>query len=204
MAKRLMDIKRTPIVFSNDIPRDESIAFSDGAQWNLLTNSTAKSLHDCILAAYNEQRPMIIYDYNNDKCMYLTNIGTNGYSDKLGSQMAYGTFVLIDSAAIYSYSFDTGADSNENIIMDLTITSENIGGTPLYRHNLVINGTIHKEYIADSHLVADSIPDLTSLTKAVNGTAIVIDKDTTMVYSSGVWKVGTTNVTSVNDTVYAI
>ena len=204
MAKRLMDIKRTPIVFSNDIPRDESIAFSDGAQWNLSTNSTAKSLHDCILAAYNEQRPMIIYDYNNDKCMYLTNIGTNGYNDKLGIQMAYGTFILIDGAAVYYYAFDTGADSNENIIMDLTITNENIGGTPLYRHNLVINGTIHKEYIASINLVADSIPDLTALTKAVNGTAIVIDKDTTMVYSGGVWKIGNTNVTSVNDTVYAI
>ena len=204
MAKRLMDTKRTPIIYSNDGGRDEDIAFSDGAQWNLLTDSMAKTLHDCLLAAYNEHRPMFIYDYNNDKCMFLSTAGLNGYSDKLGSQMAYGTFVLIDGTVVYYYAFDTGADSSENIIMDLAITSENIGGTPLYRHNLVINGTIHKEYIADSHLVADSIPDLTSLTKAVNGTAIVIDKDTTMVYSGGVWKIGNTNVTSVNDTVYAI
>ena len=202
MAKRLMDTKRTPIVFSNDGVRDD-FSFSNGAEYNLLTNSTAKAFHDCMLAAYNEQRPMIIYDYNDDKCIYLTSAGTKGYSDKLGSQMAYATFVIIDAAAIAYYMFDTGEDAEGNIIMDLTITNEYIG-IALYRHNLVINGTINKEYISSKSLVVDSIEDLTTLINAVNGTTIVIDKDTTMVYSGGVWKIGNTNVTSVNDTIYKV
>ena len=202
MAKRLMDTKMTPIVFSNYGVR-EDFSFSNGAQYNLLTNSTAKAFHDCMLAAYNEQRPMIIYDYNDDKCIYLTSAGTNGYSDKLGSQMAYATFVIIDAAAIAYYGFDTGEDAEGNIIMDLTITNEHIG-IALYRHNLVINGTINKEYISSKNLVVDSIQDLTTLINGVNGTTIVIDKDTTMVYSGGVWKIGNTNVTSVNDTVYKV
>ena len=202
MAKRLIDTKRTPIVFSNDGVR-EDFSFSNGAQYNLLTNSTAKAFHDCMLAAYNERRPMIIYDYNDDKCIYLTSAGVNGYSDKLGSQMAYATFVIVDAAAVAYYSFDTGADSEENIIMDLTVTNDPIG-VALYRHNLVINGTINKEYISSKGLVVDSIQDLTTLINAVNGTTIVIDKDTTMVYSGGVWKIGNTNVTSVNDTVYRV
>lgn len=202
MAKRLMDTKKTPIVFSNDGAR-EDFSFSNGAQYNLLTNSTAKAFHDCMLAAYNEQRPMIIYDYNDDKCIYLTNAGVNGNSDKLGSQMAYATFASIDSIAIAYYGFDTGEDSEGNIIMDLTVNNEHIG-IALYRHNLVINDTINKEYISSKNLVVDSIQDLTTLINAVNGTTIVIDKDTTMVYSGGVWKIGNTNVTSVNDTVYKV
>ena len=203
MAKRLMDTKSTPIVFNNGGAR-EDFSFSNGAQYNLLTNSTAKAFHDCMLAAYNEQRPMIIYDYNDDKCIYLTSAGTNGYNDKLGSQMAYATFVIIDSAAVAYYMFDTSADAEGNIIMDLTVTNEYIGNIPLYRHNLVINGTINKEYISSKDLAVDSIQDLTTLINAVNGTTIVIDKDTTMVYSGGVWKIGNTNVTSVNDTVYRV
>lgn len=222
MAKRLADIKKTPIVFDNGGLRNDQLSFDDKSSWNLLTNSAAKALHDCILAAYNEQRPMIIYDFNEDQCLYLKSAGVSGYLGTLGSQMAFGNFVVISTNAISFYDFDTRADENNNPVMDLDITNEqylasdNIktlfgnksiygaGNIDLYRHNLVINGTIRKEYISSNNLVADSIQDLTTLTKAVNGTTIIIDKDTTMVYSGGVWKVNGTNVTSVADTVYTI
>lgn len=61
------------------------------------------------------------------------------------------------------------------------------GNIDLYRHFITLNDTIYLEYLSSNNLTADSLQDLTTLTKAKNGTKIKISETNYIEYTT-VWK----------------
>ena len=68
---------------------------------------------------------------------------------------------------------------------DMTLYGE--GNIDLYRHFITLNDTTYLEYLSSNNLTADSLQDLTTLTKAKNGTKIRISENNYIEYTT-VWK----------------
>lgn len=78
------------------------------------------------------------------------------------------------------------------------------GNVDLYRHFITLNGSLYLNFYSSSNLICDSLQDLTTLTKAVNGTKIAVGS-TYIVFNGSTWATANnTSVTSVSDIVTTI
>ena len=146
------------------------ISFNNNSTIKLSESSEAKQLVKHIEYCYNNQVPLIIYEYASDKIFVATNFGNNheAYLHNLNGSVN-GTLGLVYdgqdtlSMTLVNETFLTAADAPK-----------------MYRHNLKISHKrtayddkqhdIFLTYYSSNNLEANTPENLTQLTQAVNGT----------------------------------
>lgn len=146
------------------------ISFNDASSIKLSESSETKRLVKHIKYCYDNQVPLIIYEYAMDRIFIAKKFG----SDR----------------EVYLYNFNGGVNLNLTLTYDgrdtlsMTTTEENFltadEAPKMYRHNLKIshNRTDYDDYQHDifltyyssNNLEANTPEKLTTLTKAINGT----------------------------------
>lgn len=189
------------------------IAFNDNSTVKLSESLEAKRLVKHIKYCYDNQVPLIIYEYGNDRIFIATNFGS--------------------ATEVYLSCINSGVESRLALTYDgqdtLSMTLENTtfltaaDAPKMYRHNLKIshNRTEYADsqrdifliYYSSNNLVANTPEKLTQLTNAVNGTnltAPVYTINTTgssdydevslhymgAIYNGSAWNIMNTNGTS--------
>ena len=110
---------------------------------------------------------------------------------------------LITSGAVFEALGNNGTLTLKTLFGDKNLIGS--GNIDLYEHFITLNDTIYMQHLSSSNLVCDSLQDLTTITKAVNGTKLQIDKSTYVVYDGSVWKLNDgTAITKVADEVTTI
>lgn len=85
----------------------------------------------------------------------------------------------LETGVIYHIIKENSTSTNMTLYGD--------GNIDLYRHFITLNDTTYLEYLSSNNLTADSLQDLTTLTKAKNGTKIKISETNYIEYTT-VWK----------------
>lgn len=110
---------------------------------------------------------------------------------------------LITSGAVFEALGNNGTLTLKTLFGDKNLIGS--GNIDLYEHFITLNDTIYMQHLSSSNLVCDSLQDLTTMTKAINGTKLQIDKSTYVVYDENVWKLNDgTAITKVADEVTTI
>ena len=110
---------------------------------------------------------------------------------------------LITSGAVFEALGNNGTLTLKTLFGDKNLIGS--GNIDLYEHFITLNDTIYMQHLSSSNLVCDSLQDLTTMTKAVNGTKLQIDKSTYVTYDGSVWKLNDgTAITKVADEVTTI
>ena len=110
---------------------------------------------------------------------------------------------LITSGAVFEALGNNGTLTLKTLFGDKNLIGS--GNIDLYEHFITLNDTIYMQHLSSSNLVCDSLQDLTTMTKAVNGTKLQIDKSTYVAYDGSVWKLNDgTAITKVADEVTTI
>lgn len=143
----------------------------------------AKKLVDMIKYCYENQVPLIIYDYSNDRVWNSTYLA----DEQNATLISYGSDRLYMVGLTYNGvdTLEVNYVQEEFLIADnvKTIFGQDIVGTgdiDLYRHLISVkyndnSGEIIDctfEYISSKNLKVNSLQNLTSLTKAKTGTTI--------------------------------
>ena len=185
------------------------IEFNNGNVYTLSESSEAKQLVEHIKYCYDNQVPLIIYEYSNDKIFIATNFDSD--------TKVYLSYLNSNTNTISSLEYD-GQDTLSMSVEDETFISEDnvktlfgdqsiigTGNIDLYRHELNFRGnnnasTITLTYYSSNKLPVNSAQDLTTITKAVNKTFIACtgfnDQDQILLGGNGicfennVWKFG--------------
>lgn len=110
---------------------------------------------------------------------------------------------LITSGAVFEALGNNGTLTLKTLFGDKNLIGS--GNIDLYEHFITLNDTIYMQHLSSSNLVCDSLQDLTTMTKAVNGTKLQIDKSTYVTYDGSVWKLNDgTAITKIADEVTTI
>lgn len=110
---------------------------------------------------------------------------------------------LITSGAVFEALGNNGTLTLKTLFGDKNLIGA--GNIDLYEHFITLNDTIFMEHLSSSNLVCDSLQDLTTMTKAKNGTKLQIDKSTYITYDGSLWKLNDgTAITKVADEVTTI
>lgn len=110
---------------------------------------------------------------------------------------------LITSGAVFEALGNNGTLTLKTLFGDKNLIGS--GNIDLYEHFITLNDTIYMQHLSSSNLVCDSLQDLTTMTKAVNGTKLQIDKSTYVIYDGSIWKLNDgTAITKVADEVTTI
>ena len=146
------------------------ISFNEASSVKLSESSEAKRLVKHIEYCYDNQVPLIIYEYANDKIFVATffNDRHEVYLYNLNDNINITLSLVYDgqdtlSMSVQKNAFLTAADTPK-----------------MYRHNLRIRHSrtsyddqqydLFLTYYSSNNLVADTTEKLTTLTKAINGT----------------------------------
>ena len=188
------------------------IIFSNGNVFKLSESSEAKRLVKQIEYCYNNQVPLIIYEYEYDKVFVAIN--------------------FVDSHEVYLHNLNSNINFTLGLIYDgqdtLSISLENqtfltaADAPKMYRHQLTLNfdgeyGSVSLIVYSSSNLNVDSLEDLTTLLKPNSNTLFYGNTITSVtpytfqiIYDNNVWKTGPmneelgkpdSNITSVSDIV---
>lgn len=110
---------------------------------------------------------------------------------------------LITSGAVFEALGNNGTLTLKTLFGDKNLIGS--GNIDLYEHFITLNDTIYMQHLSSSNLVCDSLQDLTTMTKAKNGTKLQIDKSTYVIYDGSIWKLNDgTAITKVADEVTTI
>lgn len=146
------------------------IDFNDNSSVKLSESLEAKRLVKNIEYCYNNQVPLIIYEYANDRVFVATSFGDNNevYLSCLNDNVNFRLHLIYDGQDTLSMSL------KENSFLTATEAPK------MYRHNLKISHKrtgyddsqhdIFLTYYSSNNLVADTPEKLKTLTKAINGT----------------------------------
>lgn len=185
------------------------IEFGDSNVYKLSELLEAKSLVKYIKYCYDNNMPLIIYEYANDRVFIATNFGsdTEVYLSYLNDSINSILSLTYDGQDTLSVSVEDKAFISEDNVKTL-FGDQSIIGTgniDLYKHELNFRGnnntsTITLTYYSSNKLPVDSAQDLTTITKAVNKTFLACtgfnDQDQTLLGGNGicfennVWKFG--------------
>lgn len=147
------------------------IDFNEASSVKLSESLEAKQLVKRIEYCYNNQVPLIIYEYANDRIFVSTNFGsdTEAYLSSFN-----GTDVNTRLNLVYDGQDTLSISLEEKTFLTATEAPK------MYRHNLKISHNrtgyddqkhdIFLTYYSSNNLVADTPEKLTTLTKATNGT----------------------------------
>lgn len=129
-------------------------------------------------------------------------------TDTPEKDVEFGRNVEVDGdIRINNISNITDKDGKSLLSFKTLFGNKNILGTgniDIYRHFLTLNGNLYLDFYSSNNLVCDSLQDLTTLTKAVNGTKIAVGS-TYIVFNGSTWATANnTSITSVADIVTTI
>lgn len=165
--KRMIDKAET---LEHLIFKANDISFSDNSSVKLSESLEAKQLVKHIKYCYDNQVPLIIYEYANDKVFITTAFESDSqvYLHNLGTS----------KNVVLTLSYDGQDTLSISVQVNSFLTAAN--APKMYRHNLKIshNRTGYDDqkhdifliYYSSNNLVADTPEKLTTLTKATNGT----------------------------------
>ena len=146
------------------------ISFNDNSSVKLSESSEAKRLVKYMEYCYDNQVPLIIYEYANDKIFVATSFGDNHEVSLscLNGSINFRLHLIYDGQDTLSMSLKE----------DTLLTAAE--APKMYRHHLKISHNrtgyddkkhdIFLTYYSSNNLVADTPEKLTTLTKAINGT----------------------------------
>lgn len=204
--KRMIDNVET---LEHLIFKANDIEFADGNVYKLSELLEAKQLVKYIEYCYDNQVPLIIYEYSNDRVWIATSFGDINEVNlsNLGSNLNMVSNLIYDGQDTLSISVENetflSQDNVKTFFGDQSIIGT--GNIDLYRHELNFRGnnntsTITLTYYSSNKLPVDSAQDLTTITKAVNKTFIACtgfnDQDQNLLGGNGicfennVWKFG--------------
>lgn len=141
----------------------------------------------------------ISVDENEEK----TNLIVGLDKTKVDEEVKEDSENLITSGAVFEALGNNNTLTLKTLFGDMSLIGS--GNIDLYEHFITLNDTIYMQHLSSSNLVCDSLQDLTTMTKAINGTKIFIDKSTYLIYENNVWKLNDgTAITKVADEVTTI
>lgn len=134
------------------------ISFSDNSSVKLSESLEAKQLVERIKYCYDNQAPLIIYEYANDKVFITTAFESDSqvYLHNLGTS----------KNVVLTLSYDGQDTLSMSVQVNSFLTTAN--APKMYRHNLVINDTNYFTIYSSNNLVADTPEKLTTLLKSEN------------------------------------
>lgn len=145
------------------------IEFNNGNVYKISESSEAKQLVEHIKYCYDNQVPLIIYEYNSDTVWIATNFGdiNEVYLSNLNNHTNTITGITYDNQDTVSISVEKEQLMSEDNVKTL-FGNQSIIGTgniDLYRHDLEANN-VHFTIYSSSNLKVDSPQDLTTVLKA--------------------------------------
>lgn len=184
------------------------VDFASSDSYNFETTPEAKELAETIKYCYNNQIPLIIYNYNNDtiNISYLFDDDSNVHLIRVSPNTALDIFIQSyeDRIEITITAKQLLSSDNMKSVFNQSITGT--GNIDLYMHYLKVDDghtTWFFQFISSNKLVVDSLQDLNTLIKPTNNSNLFItcvDDETNanglLTYSTNVWKVIHNNVTS--------
>ena len=177
-----------------------------------------------IANGYKHQRPIVIYDYNNDYTWYSGYLEQGTYDEEYraifihiskANQIGFCDMSFIYDTDTKKVTVNCNAAAAEELMSTDNVKTlfgnQSIvgsGNIDLFNHFITLtlsdNSKLYLNYYSSNKLVCDSIQDLTTVTKAVANTKIAVG-NTYINYTGSVWQTANSvNITAVADVVTTI